>query len=442
MPSIDTNFTNMCGRRYASRNNHYVSYGLEKSALPQFRVNLWDFSITMIRIKINLQPNLLSTVMPPVRLAQEMLASIVDQVQERRTLKACSLVARSFVFPSQRHLFRRQPTGTDYLTVVMPFQTALALFTMSPHLITHVKDLYLGLRLLQDCHAAQSVLRIASEITLLGIFGNGVLLDWNTISPSLSTLLKDIALRSTVRSLNLEQIKGIPTSLIHSPPFRALSLTLVNLEEDITSTSPFIPAPLDHSSGLEHLTIGVAVADYTKTAIEMDMRGRLAKLRKLSLLDIRIGNDERWPRLTRFLLESNFRPSLEHLELSFITLVPELAPISFPALKSLEIGLDIHTMTPPADLDSAFAHIHTVAPLLEYLSFTVHTRFSFSLSWPQKSTPFPLFASMDFAIVLPSLRVVHCSLHTNGFEQAGFEQYVRDRFPGPKEAGILICSII
>ncbi|KAJ7138362.1 hypothetical protein C8R44DRAFT_976099 [Mycena epipterygia] len=105
--------------------------------------------------------------MPPARLGQELLDSIVDKVQERRTLKACSLVAKSFVLQSQKRLFRsvclynyflasNHPKGTDCLTVVMPFQRALDLFTTSPHLITHVKGLYLGLRVLQDCGAAES----------------------------------------------------------------------------------------------------------------------------------------------------------------------------------------------------------------------------------------------------------------------------------------------
>ncbi|KAJ7138333.1 hypothetical protein C8R44DRAFT_767250 [Mycena epipterygia] len=135
--------------------------------------------------------------MPPTPLAQEMLDCIVGRVQERRTLKACSLVARSFVFPSQQQLFRsvcsftdqlycRSPTRTNHLTTFMTFDNALPLFTMSPHLANHVRELYIILIFSQDClRAAESVLRLCSRIVLLGICSNGGTLSWASIPASL-----------------------------------------------------------------------------------------------------------------------------------------------------------------------------------------------------------------------------------------------------------------
>ncbi|KAJ7138325.1 hypothetical protein C8R44DRAFT_728471 [Mycena epipterygia] len=104
--------------------------------------------------------------MPPTPLAPEVLDVIIDEVQERVMLKACSLAAGSFVVSSQRHLFQslclcmripsqRTPKGTDHLTVSM---------RSTP-----------GIRTLLDYGVVQSALRIGSEITHLNEALGGLL---------------------------------------------------------------------------------------------------------------------------------------------------------------------------------------------------------------------------------------------------------------------------
>ncbi|KAJ7105684.1 hypothetical protein C8R44DRAFT_806658, partial [Mycena epipterygia] len=121
------------------------------------------------------------------------------------------------------------------------------------------------------------------------------------------------------------------------------------------------------------------------------MHGYLRGLRKLSLFGIQ-AKPARW---MRFLLESDFHPSLEHLELSFAEDIPELALPSFPALRSLEIAFntDLVVFLPPT-LDSVLANIHTIAPLLECLSLVVKQWISDAC--PQQCKPCPPFGTLGF----------------------------------------------
>ncbi|KAJ7138313.1 hypothetical protein C8R44DRAFT_868619 [Mycena epipterygia] len=393
----------------------------------------------------------------PADLAQELLDSIVDQVQDIKALKACSLVARSLVVSSQRHLFRSlclfqvvgamipqvRPRGSDHLTVLTSFENAFRLFTMSPHLGSYVRELYLGLIWLRDVDAnlVERVLCMASKMTFLGIFSHAGPFDWNEIPPSVTCLLRNITHRPTVRARSFERFIHVPSSFILSPSLRALSLYNIEIIDDLTSTSLFIPTPRN-ASHLEDLVITVAPSYSTKSAMDMDMHGHLAGLRNLSLLDIYGMQDARF---MSFLLDSVFYPALEHLELAFLWDIPVLSFPSLPALRSLEIGIEFDMDVPatslPPTLFSALATIHTTAPLLERLSLTVKQWYSMG-AWPQRSAPCPLFASLHFAKRLPRLRHLRCSLHTEGYAQTGFERHMGDKFPGPKEAGILTCSVV
>ncbi|KAJ7123385.1 hypothetical protein C8R44DRAFT_980803 [Mycena epipterygia] len=395
--------------------------------------------------------------MPPTHLAQELLDCIVGEVQDRPTLKAWSLVARSFTGSSQPRLFRSLCLFADRLefhpnllrinrlTAFMSFDRALELFTICPHLGSYAKGMHLGLINSQDFGVVESVLRMASQITVLGIFGDRATsgrLHWGSIPVSLTALLKEIALRPTVRSMSLRWIADIPSSLILVPSFRTLTLYDVSIEEDITSTSPFIPPPLHptHSSDLEVLVITPARSQVHKSAIQMNMAGHLTGLRKLSVPGILSNDPAGW---MPFMLKSDFRHTLKHLELSFAftasTLVLELPP--FPVLTSLELEFDIDYPVLPDTLDSALSNLHTVAPLLEYLSVTLKGWIARG-TWVKNCEPYPLFASLDFMRRLPALREVHCSLAVQHCDDTGFEQHMGDKFSGPKEAGILTCSII
>ncbi|KAJ7123389.1 hypothetical protein C8R44DRAFT_783750 [Mycena epipterygia] len=395
--------------------------------------------------------------MPPAHLAQELLDCIVGEVQDRRTLKACSLVARSLTGSSQRRLFRSlclfagrlesHPTvlGIDHLTALTSFERALELLTISPHLGSYATGMHLGLTDSQDFGVVESVLRMAPQIMVLGIFSNETAsegLHWGNIPVSLATLLKEIALRPIVRSMSMRWMTGVPSSLILVPSFRALTLYHVLIEEDITSTSPFIPPLLHptHSSDLEVLIITPASSQVHKSAIQMDMSGRLTGLRKLSVPGILSDDPEGW---MPFMLKSDFRHTLKHLELSFIhtasNLVRELPP--FPALTSLELIFVIYDPFLPDTLDAALSNLHTGAPLLEYLSVALKGWIAHG-TWAKNCEPYPLFASLDFMKRLPALREVHCSLTIRNCVDTGFEQHIGDKFPGPKEAGILTCSII
>ncbi|KAJ7138334.1 hypothetical protein C8R44DRAFT_976089 [Mycena epipterygia] len=236
---------------------------------------------------------------------------------------------------------------------------------------------------------------------------------------------------------------GVPSSFILFPPFNALLLDEISVKEDISSSSPFVPPPLDpaHSSNLEHLVVTATESPDIIYAIEMDTRGYLAGLYRLSILSIyHPRTDGCWK---RFLLQSDVQKTLKHLELSFTGNIPELVLPSFLALTSLEIEFGTCTYNGglPPNVESALTNIHTVAPLLEYLSLTIKQ--GGSILWHQECDPYPAFASHDFVKRLPALREVHCALNRHGYlHEWGFEQHMEKKFPGIKEAGILTCSII
>ncbi|KAJ7123391.1 hypothetical protein C8R44DRAFT_852379 [Mycena epipterygia] len=357
--------------------------------------------------------------MPLILLAQKLLDCIVEEVQERRELKAWSLVARSFTGSSQRRLFRSlclfagrlesHPTvlGIDHLTALTSFERALELFTISPHLGSYAKGMHLGPIDSQDFGVVESVLRMAPQITVLGIFSNETVsegLHWGNIPVSLATLLKEIALRPIVRSMSMRWMTGVPSSLILVPSFRALTLYHVLIEEDIISTSPFIPPLLHptHSSDLEVLVITPARSQVHKSAIQMDMAGHLTRLRKLSVPGILSNDPAGW---MPFMLKSDFRHTLKHLELSFIytasNLVRELPP--FPALTSLELVFVIYDPFLPDTLYAALSNLHTGAPLLEYLSVALKGWIAHG-TWAKNCEPYPLFASLVSMKRLPALR--------------------------------------
>ncbi|KAJ7132462.1 hypothetical protein C8R44DRAFT_774075 [Mycena epipterygia] len=319
--------------------------------------------------------------MPPARLAQELLDCIIDQVQDRKTLKPCSLVARSLAGSSQRRIFRAFCLATNahiYSRILlephhramlfMTFEKALNLFTIAPHLGSFATDVHLGLiqphdpndTRCDDLSVVESILRMVPQLTVFGIFHNtSDSLHWSRFPASFASLLKHTALRPTIRSMRLERIRGVPSSLILVPPFRALALYYVTIEKDIKSTPPVNAA---YFNNLDNLTIQLR-SDCNEFVLETVMH-HLAGLRKLSLVST---EDER---CMRFLVEANFRQSLEHLELSFN---PDINPIvmlelpPFRALKSLKIEFAGFTPVLPPRLKLVLDDIHTVAPLLQYL---------------------------------------------------------------------------
>lgn len=112
--------------------------------------------------------------------------------------------------------------GSDNYIVITSFEKALDLFTMSPHLGDYVRD---GLNPFHDRRAEESVLRVlrmTSNITLLGVVSNGGTFGWDMIPRTMGSLLADTAHGPTVRSMSLERFTGVPTSFILSPSLRVL----------------------------------------------------------------------------------------------------------------------------------------------------------------------------------------------------------------------------
>ncbi|KAJ6551683.1 hypothetical protein B0H19DRAFT_1158554 [Mycena capillaripes] len=364
----------------------------------------------------------------PSPLAQELIDAIVDQVP-RKNLTTCSLVAKSFLVPSQRRLFRE---------IITQFKNARDLFATSPHLGKYIHSLSLCLTPGEDYAAIESVLRVVSNIAGLAILANAHTLYWGQMPASVMTLLKAVIVRPTFKSLSLTRIAGIPSSLIiHATSLlRGVSLYSTSVEDDSSSVNPsFISDP--HSprqTNLQELDITIReVSGRWKSVLDLDIYKYLSGLRTLTL-GVCATFDVDWRRL---LLDSSAHTTLQHLELRFQLPLRVLDLPPLPALRVLEIKFQVPNQTLPANLSHFIANLATTAPLLESLSFDVETVSVFRSRWRGDLEPYPLFASVDFVKQLPQLRKLHWSRNTGNAYDDWFEAYVEEKFPGPRDAGIL-----
>ncbi|KAF7377828.1 hypothetical protein MSAN_00206300 [Mycena sanguinolenta] len=384
-------------------------------------------------------------------LAQELIDAIIDKVP-RNKLTTCSLVAKSFLVPSQQRLFASLSLFTAPLRIAGPpkgeqilaaFENAVELFTMSPHLSKYVRSLALCLTpSLRNFGAVESVLRTLPKLRSICFLANahhGVAFNWQEMPASVKSLLKDFIVHPTLRHLSFSYMAGIPSSIIihAASSLHSLSFFGTSAQDHPESTS--------HISGsydsLRALSI-TAVADPVHpwvSVFDLDIHQYLRGLRDFSLTICRNAYSSDWSPL---LLESNAPTTLQYLKLAFQFPLPILDFPSFPALQELEIVFQVGRPTLPLELSDLLVNVATAAPLLESLSFKVETTTFLRMTymWTGDSEPYSPFGSPDFAKQLPHLRRLHWSRNTGNAFDDGFEDYIGKKFPGPREAKILTFS--
>ncbi|KAJ7079285.1 hypothetical protein B0H15DRAFT_858899 [Mycena belliarum] len=190
--------------------------------------------------------------MSSVQLAQELLSAIINEVQAQNDLQACALVSRSFVVSSQQRLYRTLCLVVEPLShlvsvpnppvaPVLSCDSALKLFTMSPHLAGYVRDLTLYLPQNPDYTLLETVLQhVSGRITHLSISSLQYVFPWAYLPSSTASLLDDIFHRPQFRSLSLTRVIGVPLSLLdHATTFfESISLSEVSIKEDLPALTP------------------------------------------------------------------------------------------------------------------------------------------------------------------------------------------------------------
>ncbi|KAJ7151888.1 hypothetical protein C8R43DRAFT_1190601 [Mycena crocata] len=222
-------------------------------------------------------------------LAQELIDSVVDEIDSHSDLKACSLAARVFVEPCQRRLFREMHffdgNGVVEGTFVqgdtgIPARSAYLLLHTSPHLRSYVRSLAIdGVETVRDpgFSAMTSILRILHNITHLAL----ICVNWNDEFTDFTNAISASILRPSLQSLTMV-ISHFTDSTIHldvlPPLFELKRFTW----RAIQPANPHVLEALATKcqDSLENLTVGLPVfSSYIPTII----LPRLELLRSLEL---------------------------------------------------------------------------------------------------------------------------------------------------------------
>ena len=171
-------------------------------------------------------------------LPQELIDVIINQVDDHKTLKACSLVASSFVCPSQKLLFLT--VDLDNAPRKKAYARFLRLLILNPLLGTYVRSLRLG----DDSEDfgfsrswiihAKSLPQLFQLIPRLEIFSltfNSDERNWKSIPADIRSAFERLFYLPTVQAVSLEFIRGFPSLLLFElMRLKRLSLSFVDVE--------------------------------------------------------------------------------------------------------------------------------------------------------------------------------------------------------------------
>lgn len=175
------------------------------------------------------------------RLPHELIDVIINQVDDRKTLKACSLVASSFVCPSQRLLFLTVDLDNATLT---PRKKAYARFlrilTLNPILGTYVRSLRLGDDS-EDFYFSRSwiihaknlpqLFQLLPRLEIFYLTFNSDERNWKSIPADIRSAFERLFYLPTVQSISLEFIREFPPQLLFNlMRLKRLSLSFVDVD--------------------------------------------------------------------------------------------------------------------------------------------------------------------------------------------------------------------
>lgn len=186
-------------------------------------------------------------------LPQELIDAIIAQVDDRKTLRACSLVASSSVFPSQSLLFHTIDLDTPrVLSRKKAYARLLHVLTLNPHLGTHVRSLRLGDD--SDCFSASrsfsrswiaqaknlpQLFQFLPQLEVFSLTFNSDEMNWKSIPAETRSAFARLFRLPTLQAVSLELICGFPTQLLCGlMRLKQLSLSCVDVDvNDIHSHS-------------------------------------------------------------------------------------------------------------------------------------------------------------------------------------------------------------
>ncbi|KAJ6556245.1 hypothetical protein B0H19DRAFT_1235487 [Mycena capillaripes] len=376
-------------------------------------------------------------------LPQELIEAIVDEVEGKKTLHACSLTARVFVAASQRGLFRRMSLCWDSSTRPATIcDRAFSFIQNFPHLVRYVRDLTVQIPPLSPDQAAlESVLGMLGNVERLAI--NGSAAHWEHIIPALTSTICTLISLPSLQRLHFFRIWNLPLSVVHHAASSVRILSLKHISPNIQD-GPLHIAPDTH---LQTLILPWCLTAKT-----------LARFNNFLLAARSLR------RLVMYYHDGVYRipvtssaSHLQQLELECGVFPIPLDLPHLPALRSLVLTFltSEHAnmrWTLPENLSSAIADLPVATPVLETLTLETQLRprdrpRDRAQFWNDHST-LPVFDSPTYRQQLPHLRKVHCSLAFSDasiaciggdFEMAleGFVRMIVSRLPAAHADGML-----
>ncbi|KAF7341744.1 hypothetical protein MSAN_02073200 [Mycena sanguinolenta] len=174
-----------------------------------------------------------------VALPQELVDTIVNNLDDKASWKSCSLAAKAFVPPSQRLLFEEMtfPTEAELLGMLSE------LFSESPHLAGFIRWVTIETsRTLAVCSVLESLLRtlLRGQIQRLSVRGN-----LDRIPLTLRQAILELIYQPSVQTLDLVTFGDCPSSLlaIALASCRKVSFVCQGISVDSSGAGPVEDAP-------------------------------------------------------------------------------------------------------------------------------------------------------------------------------------------------------
>jgi hypothetical protein len=388
-------------------------------------------------------------------LPQELVNSIVDQLDDYSSLTSCALVSTSFVVPAQQAIFKSLCIHTELShrhPTPLAASDSLAAF---PHLATYIRLLQFDLSHLEsEVQALESIFLAVRNLERLIISGSGM--QWSFVPSALKIGIQNIIALPSLYGLHLVTIYNLSSDFIYHAASSVSVLSTYRVSPEQNSEQPRYPFP---DLGLTHLILSDAgwrarnICDLFLSAAP----SHTARLERLSVVmdsECRISESE---------LLSAIAPSLRHLSLrigSTISLFNIPAPLftflfsesrkaidlpHLPLVRILELKFFVDPQYP--GVPPSLSKIATTFPNIQLLTLV----FILNRRRPDQPVSQSLFGgtllSFPARTQFPHLRQVHCQLlprdrrHDLSVVFAYFCTTMDEQLSSFRGTGILRCSL-
>ncbi|KAJ7259262.1 hypothetical protein C8J57DRAFT_1515330 [Mycena rebaudengoi] len=331
-------------------------------------------------------------------LPQELVNSIVDQLDDYSSLTSCALVSTSFVAPAQQAIFKSLCIHTELShrhPTPLAASDSLAAF---PHLAAYIRLLEFDLSHLEsEIQALESIFLAVRNLERLIISGSGM--QWSSVPSALKIGIQNIIAFPSLYGLHLVAIHNLPSDFIYHAASSVSVLSTCRVSMEQNSEQPRYPFP---DLRLTHLILSDS-GWRAKNICDLFLPAAPSHTPRLERLSILMDSE---CRISDSKLLSAIAPSLRHLSLRIYKARSAMDIPQLPLVRTLEVKLIVDPHSP--EVPPSLSKIATTFPNIELLTVVFILK-------PHDQPPSPsLFAgtllSFPARTQFPHLRQVHCQL--------------------------------